>query len=88
MRDKLEFTTASTHDITLFYPLPHYATSLLYCDPSCCPPATPAITTLKLLPYRADYNIVDQVAADNATPTTTTINSSQEINTAADLAKL
>ena len=55
-----------------------------------------AITILKLPPYRADYNIVDQVApSNNATQealydnaTTTSDNSSQEINTAADLAKL
>ncbi|KAH9208313.1 hypothetical protein DL95DRAFT_480587, partial [Leptodontidium sp. 2 PMI_412] len=53
---------------------PFVPLTLLYCDPSCCPPTVPTVTTLKLLPYRADLNMSDQ-----ATP---------EVNTAADLAKL
>jgi hypothetical protein len=50
------------------------------------PDSPPAITILKLLPYRADSNMVDQEAFDNAT--TTTSHSNQEVNTAADLARL
>ena len=52
----------------------HVILTLLYCDPSCCPQARPPITILKLLPYRADYNMSDQ-----GTP---------EVNTAAGLARL
>src|SRR5436190_8932360 len=60
--------------------------SLSYCDPSCCPPATFAITILKLPPYRADYNMADQ--ADVNDNTTTASDDGREVTTAADLAKL
>jgi len=46
-----------------------------------------AITILKLLPYKADYNMVDQVAPDDNANTTAS-EGNQEVNTAADLARL
>src|SRR6202035_305716 len=101
-KSKLEFlpnpqySTYKNISLITFHP----AASPLYCNPSCCPPArlhacSPAITILKLPPHRADYNMVDQaVSSNNATQdafdnaSTTSNNSSREVNTAADLAKL
>ena len=55
--------------------------SLLYCNPSCCPLATLAITTLKFLPYRADSNISDLTDSSNTT-------SNKGITTAVELEQL
>src|SRR5271167_2661853 len=52
----------------------HVPPALLYCDPSCCPLIVLTVITLKLLPYRADYNMSESVTLG--------------VNTAADLAKL
>jgi hypothetical protein len=54
---------------------------LLYCNPSCCLLATLAITTLKLLPYRADSNISDLIDSSNTT-------SNKSITTAVELEQL
>src|SRR6202035_5227819 len=102
-KSKLEFlpnpqySTYKNISLITFHP----AASLLYCNPSCCPPARQlpacslAITILELPPHRADYNMVDQaVSSNNATQdafdnaSTTSDNSSREVNTAADLDKL
>ena len=50
------------------------------------PSSDPCYYNSQASTYRADYNMVDQVAVDDNT--TTISYSSQKVNTAADLAKL
>ena len=97
------FLLTSTHNL-YHYPLVLRCFSIVLQSlllPSSSPASSPA--TLRLASYynsqasthRADYNMVDQVASDNnATQeafdnaSTTSDNSSREVNTAADLARL